>query len=110
MREQLTMDRIYGNEIASLTEPHLACALLLDTSGSMQGAPIRSLNESIQKFKATIMADPIARKRVEIAIITFDSKVTVVNDFCPIDKMPTPNLDAYGFTEMGQGILKAVEW
>lgn len=58
----------------------------------MQGAPIRSLNESIQKFKATIMADPIARKRVEIAIITFDSKVTVVNDFCPIDKMPTPNL------------------
>ena len=48
MREQLTMDRIYGNEIASLTEPHLACALLLDTSGSMQGAPIRSLNESIQ--------------------------------------------------------------
>ena len=63
------MDRIYGNEIASLTEPHLACALLLDTSGSMQGAPIRSLNESIQKFKATIMADPIARKRVEIAII-----------------------------------------
>ena len=109
MREQLTMDRIYGNEIASLTEPHLACALLLDTSGSMQGAPIRSLNESIQQFKATIMADPIARKRVEIAIITFDSKVTVVNDFCPIDKMPTPNLDAYGFTEMGQGILKAVE-
>ena len=109
MREQLTMDRIYGNEIASLTEPHLACALLLDTSGSMQGAPIRSLNESIQQFKATIVADPIARKRVEIAIITFDSKVTVVNDFCPIDKMPTPNLDAYGFTEMGQGILKAVE-
>ena len=37
--------------IAALSEPHLACVLLLDTSGSMAGAPIDSLNRAIEDFK-----------------------------------------------------------
>ena len=32
MGEQLNMEQIFGDKMASFSEPHLACALLLDTS------------------------------------------------------------------------------
>ena len=36
--------------VAAPNEPHLACVLLLDTSGSMSGEPINSLNRAINDF------------------------------------------------------------
>jgi len=51
-------------------EPRCACLLLLDTSGSMGGAPIRELNAGLQAFKEALSQDTLAMKRVEIAIVT----------------------------------------
>jgi len=65
-------------EFAENPEPRCPCVLLLDTSGSMQGVPIEALNRGLQTFKDDLMRDPVAPKRVEVAIVTFDNDVNVV--------------------------------
>ena len=80
MSEQLNFDQIIRNT----NEGHLSCALLLDTSGSMDGAAIRNLNSAIKQFKQDVCSDPDARNRVDVALVTFNSEVKVINDFCPV--------------------------
>ena len=111
MSEQLNMDQFFGDRIIAPGLPHLACALLLDTSGSMGvgNRAIDSLNEGIKRFKTNVMADPEARKRVDIALISFDDDVRIVSDFTPISEMPTPELKAGGMTNMAKGIQTAID-
>ncbi len=90
-------------------EPRCACVLLLDTSGSMQGEPISALNEGLRVFKNDLIKDPLARKRVEIAVVTFDSEVKVIQDFVTADQFEPPTLTAYGQTFMGTAINKALD-
>ena len=109
MSEQLTMEEFMGGStsINSFGEQHLACVLLLDTSGSMSGDSIKNLNSAIARFKENVNRDPIARNRVDVAIVSFSTGVEVVSDFMPITDMPTPELDARGRTDMAAGIQTA---
>ena len=63
MAEQLNFNELFGDSVSAIGEPHLACVLLLDVSGSMRGNPINSLNDSIRRFKEQVCMDEIARKR-----------------------------------------------
>ena len=110
MSEQLTMEEFMGGStsINSFGEQHLACVLLLDTSGSMSGDSIKNLNSAIARFKENVNRDPIARNRVDVAIVSFSTGVEVVSDFMPITDMPTPELDARGRTDMAAGIQTAI--
>ena len=105
MSEQLNFDQIIRNT----NEGHLSCALLLDTSGSMNGAAIRNLNSAIKQFKQDVCSDPDARNRVDVALVTFNSEVKVINDFCPVTEMQTPELYADGLTDMAAGIQVALD-
>ena len=109
MREQLSMDEFLNERMTSMGEPHLACALVLDTSGSMSGSALRNLNEGIKRFKNNVMEDPIAQKRIDVALVTFNSKVQVYSDFAPISKMPTPELTAAGRTDMASAVNIALD-
>lgn len=111
MREQLNMDQYFGERVDYMGESHLACALLLDTSDSMRmgDRAIDSLNEGIKRFKAGLMEDSIARRRVDVAVVAFNSDVEVVSGFVPVSSMPTPELSASGMTDMAQGIQTAID-
>lgn len=111
MSEQLNMEQFFGDKINSFGEPHLACALLLDTSDSMGrgNRAIDSLNEGIKRFRASVASDSIAQKRVDVALITFSSTVEVISDFVPVNQMPTPDLMTGGMTDMAQGIQTAID-
>ena len=50
MSIQLDIDSMFGGSMASPNEAHMACVLLLDTSASMEGESIRSLNEAVARF------------------------------------------------------------
>lgn len=102
-------DAMPTSTIASPNEPHLACVLLVDTSSSMEGEAIRSLNEGINNFKNQVSMDEIAKKRIDVAIIQFNSGVQLVQDFVPIAEMKSVNLVANGLTAMGAALNYAID-
>jgi uncharacterized protein YegL len=95
-------------EIANPQQPHVATVLLIDTSGSMAGN-IPQLKEGLAQFKEDVLKDDLARKRVDLAVISFNSDVQVIHDFSPIEDFDVPELMAMNSTKMGTGILKAIE-
>lgn len=91
-------------EFAENPEPRCPCVLLLDVSGSMNGAPITALNEGLRTFKDELNRDSLAKKRVEVGIVTFSFEVKVVQDFVTADQFEPPTLTAQGLTHMGSAI------
>jgi uncharacterized protein YegL len=96
-------------EFAENPEPRCPCVLLLDTSGSMQGPAIDALNSGLKAFKNDLAKDPLAARRVEIAIIGFDNEIKVVQDFVTVDHFEPPTLTAQGQTFMGGAVQKALD-
>ncbi|MEO0250162.1 MAG: VWA domain-containing protein, partial [candidate division WOR-3 bacterium] len=96
-------------EFAENPEPRCPCVLLLDTSGSMRGAPITALNEGLRTFKHDLVQDELAKKRVEVAVVAFNSEVRLVQDFIIADRFEPPWLSAEGLTYMGTAINYALD-
>ena len=90
-------------------EARCACVLLLDTSGSMEGAKIAALNAGLKTFHDEISKDSLASLRVEVAVVTFDSSVKVVQDFVSVADFHPPELKTEGTTHMGSGIQQALD-
>lgn len=95
-------------EFAENPEPRCPCLLLLDTSGSMQGQPIKQLNDGLVTFKDELFSDALSMKRVELAVVTF-GPVEVQNDFQSPDLFSPPRLSANGDTPMGAAITTGLE-
>jgi uncharacterized protein YegL len=75
----------------------------------MSGPPIDSLNQALQDFKEKVSMDEMAQKRVDIAIVEFNSTARVIQDFTPISQMEPVVLEATGTTAMGAGIDMAID-
>ena len=106
-----TMKHNYAN--ANLDEmntaPRCPVMLLVDTSGSMDGAPINELNAGIRQFIAETADDEAASMSVELEVITFDNQASVAMPFtpiCDVDRNPAP-LVANGMTCMGEALRLA---
>lgn len=97
-----------AHDFADNPEPRCPCLLLLDTSFSMNGAPIAELNAGLQGFKQELSEDSLAMKRVEVAIVTF-GPVRIQNAFhSAIDFYP-PILAAQGDTPMAAAIQAGLD-
>ena len=93
-----------------VTEPHLACCLLVDTSGSMaKDGKITQLNNALAKFKEQVCTDSLSAKRVEVCVISFGSQVKIETPFVNVQSFTAPVLTASGMTPMGEGIRYALE-
>lgn len=88
-------------------EPRCPCVLLLDASGSMSGNPIRQLNAGLQEFRNELIADDLASRRVEVAVVRF-GPVSTEADFATPDMFFPPHLQASGGTPMGEAVLHAL--
>ncbi len=95
-------------EFAVTPGPRCACLLLLDTSHSMHGAPLEALNSGLQTFQTDIQDDPLARQRVDVAVLTFGGTVDPVQEFTLASSFVAPTLTAGGNTPMGHAILAGI--
>ena len=96
-------------EFAANPDPRVACVLLLDTSGSMSGAAIDALNQGLKAFELDIQEDALAKRRVEIAIVTFGGSVQKIQDFISAGSFVAPTLVAEGKTPMGEAIALGIK-
>ena len=99
--------------IKYLSERHVACVFLLDTSASMEGEPIKKLNEGIRIFKEqtvnNVKFNAHTKACIDVAIVSFDSTIKVYQDFTPVENMSVPTLKAGGMTHMGEALEKAMD-
>ncbi len=109
MSEQTEYVGFEASEFADNPEPRVPCVLLLDVSGSMSGAPIQELNDGLVTLKDTLLADSLASRRAEIAIVTFGGVVDTQQDFVTIDRFHPPTLISSGDTPMGRAIQTGIE-
>lgn len=96
-------------EFAENPEPRCPCVLVLDTSASMQGEPIEALNQGLTTFREQLLKDPMASRRVEVAVVAFDNEIRIEQDFVTPDRFEPPRLTAQGQTYIGGAIQKALD-
>ena len=88
-------------------EPRLPCVFVGDVSGSMAGNAINQFNRGLQAFHRDLSSDPVALKRVEVALVTF-GPVKVALDFSTADNARFPHLDTEDDTPLGEAVERAL--
>ena len=80
--------------------------ILLDTSGSMRGEPIHSVNVGLQSMLSALHQDPYALESVHLSIITFDLDAKVYLPLTPLDQVQLADIDvpSAGATFMGAAL------
>lgn len=95
--------------IANPDKPQAACVLVLDTSRSMRGAPIKALEQGLAAYRDYLSNDAEAKLIVETCVITFSDEAKVLHPFSSVDSLPEIQLAAGGWTSMGSAIDLALE-
>lgn len=85
--------------------------ILLDTSGSMRGEPISSVNVGLQSMLSALRQDPYALESVYLSIITFDVQAQVYLPLTPLEQVQLRHIDvpSSGATFMGAGLALLAE-
>lgn len=85
-------------------DPRVACVVLCDVSGSMQGEPIESLERGFAAFTHYLHNDALASKRVEVAVVAFGTAATVLVPMQEARSLAPVPFTASGTTNMAAGI------
>ena len=96
------------NEIKSPGQEHIPCVVMVDTSGSMVGYE-KELEEGLQAMKDAILDDDMARNRVEVCLILFNSNVQMEQSFGAVSDFKVPTIKCTGMTATHEAVAKAIE-
>jgi uncharacterized protein YegL len=88
---------------ASKAKP-LPVVLLLDTSGSMYGDKIRSLNDAVRKMLGTFRKEESQANQFLVSIITFGGTASLAYSPAPASELAYASLGADGGTPLGAAI------
>lgn len=78
--------------------------LLLDTSGSMLGAPIQAVEQGVHMVHDELKNNPHAIETVYLSVITFNTTAQQVIRLCSVEDFKPPLLKAEGNTALGAAI------
>ena len=126
----------FAAEFAANYEQKCLCVLVLDVSGSMNEivddsnvvstgrtiyvdgkqynvvtggvSKLDGLNEGLQSFYREIANDDTTNQRLELAVITFNDEVNVIDGPCLVENSCLPVLEADGETAMVEAVYEAI--
>lgn len=75
-----------------MSERRLPVYLLLDTSGSMRGEPIQSVNVGLRSMVNALRQDPYALESVHLGLITFDIEAKEIFPLTPLEQVQIPEI------------------
>lgn len=78
--------------------------LLLDTSGSMSGAPIQAVNNGLADFEHALKNDPHALETAHVSVVEFSSDANQVAPLADAASFQAPSLSAGGSTSLGEAL------
>lgn len=97
------------NDLFQNPSPRCACMLVLDTSGSMSGAPIHELNQGLQAFVEAVQEDEMSAYSVEVGVITAGGTVREELSFTTANTIREVSpLVADGITPLGAAVELAL--
>ncbi len=99
---------IKKDDLADNPTARVPICILLDTSGSMEGAPIEELNEGVKLFIEELQSDVLTLYSADICIITFGDTVEIRKSFGPLKDFQVETFDSGGVTPMGEAVSKGV--
>lgn len=85
--------------------------ILIDTSGSMKGEPIQSVNVGLQTMIASLRQDPHALDSVHLSLISFDKEISLLMELTELSKVQLPEVRTprSGPTLMGAALKLLLE-
>ena len=92
------------------TSARLPVCLCLDTSGSMaKDDAITQLNRGVVALYESLNNSEQAQTSCEVAVVSFNSEVSVVEDFSTVVDRKAPQLTAEGGTALAHGVEKCLD-
>lgn len=107
------MDMINFEEIefGDNPDPRSPLVLLLDASSSMveprpgeSRTPMEALNSGLDILVTELHKDPLAKRRVEVSVVTFGTEVSPATEFSTVENLVLPTLAPSGLTSMGKAV------
>jgi uncharacterized protein YegL len=85
--------------------------IVIDTSGSMNGEPIASVNVGLQAMVHALRQDPHALDSVYLSLITFDNQVKEIFPLTPLDQVQIPEVTCpqSGATYLGAALELVIQ-
>ncbi|WP_457806091.1 vWA domain-containing protein [Stenotrophomonas maltophilia] len=89
-----------------MSDRRLIIYFLADTSGSMRGEPIESVNIGLRSMMSALRQNPYALETVHLSIVTFNSEVAEILPITPIEAAAIPDIvcPQSGATMLGEGL------
>ena len=80
--------------------------LLIDTSGSMRGEPVESVNVGLRAMQTSLRQNPYAIETVHLSVTTFDSQIKDVLPLTALEDATIPEIvcPASGATLLGEAL------
>lgn len=102
-------------EFAENSDPRIPVVLCLDTSDSMSmpmpdgRIPLDELNGGLDVLISELHKDPLAKRRAEISVVSYGTKVAEPTPFATVENLQIPILEKSGLTSSGEAIRVAMQ-
>ena len=107
--DMMPEEELVDLEFADNPEPRCPVLVIADCSGSMGGCPIDAMNQGVGELFQAILDDEIARNRVEVALLSFNTGARVERDCSTVRERGNLNMRAGGATNMHLAIQQGCD-